>query len=197
MACGVSANLLKLCGISTEKCLKVSPKVFCKGVEAVKWLIGDARIPTRVAATSNRPQIVLMINRKVAVVIAHHTKRPTKMEFETPNTMNVIATREITAATLPGIGQSEREAVRTENGREDLGTFAEDVCSWLHSMRLATRAFSVALIASDLAGSGSMFNSHSSLRRLRATIPSTPTPAASVADSAEFPQSPHPANTPP
>ena len=46
------------------------------------------------------------------------------------------------------------------------------------------RALSVALIASDLAGSGSVFNSHSSRRRLRAAVPSTSTPASSAADSA-------------
>ena len=134
----LSANVLKLCGIATEKCLKVSLKVVCKGVEAVKRLLGEARILTHVAATSNRPKIVLVTNRKVAVVIAYQTKRPTEMEFKTPTTTNVIATCEMTAAALPGIGQSERESVRSENGCKYLGTFAEDVCSWLHRKRVAT-----------------------------------------------------------
>ena len=45
---------------------------------------------------------------------------------------------------------------------------------------MGARAFSVALIASDLAGSVSMFNSHSSRRRFRAGVPSTSVPTASA-----------------
>ena len=58
------------------------------------------------------------------------------------------------------------------------------------------RAFSEALITPDLAGSGSLFNPHSSLRRSRAALPTTSTPPTSVADSAGISRSPHPTNQP-